>query len=302
MPKSTPPSTHGPLCSPPKDCYCGAIHSAARPEEPRGDTGVPPTEKDYARLRELDASSPPPPSTPPEPIAPNPKALDEAVGRMLRSEMTLGDAATILNALDAFRAPATPSSPEARNLEIDDAIDRVIEASADLEICEGNDDAKDRAHWDARLVAARSALLALYLRQREEIAEGIVQLGGIALMIGGHFREGVWFLEHPKAPAPIPCESIAHLVEKYLKIIEHFAVESTVEITALSSQLERLSAEQNYAGQCVNCRALGVLFGKCGACGFEQSKAADLVERLKADVLTPAEARLLLHVLDTRVR
>lgn len=61
-------------------------------------------------------------------------------------------------------------------------------------------------------------------RMREEHARGVVELGGIALMIGGRYRDGVWFLEHPKAPAPIPCESIAHMVEKYLRISQRFGL------------------------------------------------------------------------------
>lgn len=59
-----------------------------------------------------------------------------------------------------------------------------------------------------------------------ERARGVVELGSIALMIGGHYRDGVWYLEYPKAPAPIPCESIAQMVAKYLKILEHFGVEA----------------------------------------------------------------------------
>jgi hypothetical protein len=73
------------------------------------------------------------------------------------------------------------------------------------------------------LLAHVSALEAELTQLRDEHARGVVELGSIALMIGGWFRDDVWFLEHPKAPAPIPCESIAHMVEKYLKIIEYLA-------------------------------------------------------------------------------
>jgi hypothetical protein len=73
--------------------------------------------------------------------------------------------------------------------------------------------------------AASEALDDVLERLSVERTDYGVQVACIALMIGGHYRKGVWYLEYPTAPAPIPCKNIADMVEKYLSIIEHFGVE-----------------------------------------------------------------------------
>lgn len=126
----------------------------------------------------------------------------------------------------ADRIPASP----AETTPFEELVDALVrEARMDLRIIPGHP--PDPAN--ARVVAARQSLIDAYKKLERENNEGIVRLGCIPLMIGGHYREGVWFLEHPKAPAPIPCESIPHMVEKYLAIIEHFDAEKDAELSRL---------------------------------------------------------------------
>jgi hypothetical protein len=143
----------------------------------------------------------------------------------------------VTTALDRWAAAIGTPEHQAASEALDELLVELCRARKTAKGCDA-DAATDEERSDAGIPSREwieEEFLAIYhgagdaplrtavLRMRDEHAKGIVELGSIALMIGGHFRNGVWFLEHPKAPAPIPCESIAHMVEKYLKIIEYLA-------------------------------------------------------------------------------
>lgn len=61
------------------------------------------------------------------------------------------------------------SSPVPAPEDIGEMLYRLMEASADLEICEGNNDPKDRAYWQRNLATARDAIADLVSRLRSQV-------------------------------------------------------------------------------------------------------------------------------------